>query len=1170
MRPAVLACAALAFNVALAVQMALPVAAASTLFVSETFLGASLVNSGWSSPLGPSGGGPNVVCLTASTATGQTPVPGCSSSYTDPVGSGALRLTAATGSQEGGVVYESIPSSTGIDITFNSYQYGSSSKADGIAFFLAAVNPANPLPVTNIGQPGGDLGYSSSGGLPGMVDGYLGLGLDVYGNYTNNTFEGSGCTSPGAWLTSSLQAEQVTVHGPGNGTVGYCILTSTAATDGGNPVALQGSTTAPTSAASQESERAAAKVPVEVVINPGSSPVTTPSGLTVSAGDYEIAFTPIGSTQQTLSGPMPTTLNGEIPGGLYPASWVNPTTGLPYQFDFGFVGSTGGSTDIHEVNNVVATSNGPTPVLSTALSTSPASVQNGQTLTYTANVTVSASGSAETDPIYVADTFPSGETPTATGLGGTNWSCSITGQTVNCTYAAGTYAPGTALSPLAMPVVIGSPGGTNFTDTYFASSYDSYGSNSTATITVAASPQTVSFTSTAPTGATVGGATYSVFASATSGLTPTIIVDSSSSSICSITGSTVKFTAVGTCTLDANQAGNAAYLPASQVQQSFSVGIGSQTITNTNPATAGSVGGTFTPSATASSGLPVTITVDSSSSAVCYITGGVVYYLAAGTCLLDYNQPGNANYLPASQIQDSITVSAASGTQSDTTTLAVDTNPITYGNEQVETLTATVTRTSGTGRPAGSVTVTQGATTVCVITLTTNVGTTAKSGTCTLNAGVLNASGTPYTLTASYGGNASFKPSSGTGSLTVNPAALQITASSSSMTYGGVVPGVSASYTGFVNGDTAGSLTTAPSCSAAGGSSPAAGTYTTTCSGAVDGNYSITYVNGTLTVGKAALTVRGPNVSIVFGGSVPSLSASYSGFVDGDAVTSLAAQAVCTTSAVVGSPVSGSPYAVVCSGAADPNYNFIYSQGSIVIAKAATSVAVTTTEISVHYGTAIVLSFTGVPPTATGDLSVYQGSALLCTVHLPTMSCSIPGVFDPGNYPVTVTYGGDGNYTGSSSSAAFAVTPAPTVVTLSESSPVISVGSSVTLVANVAPNTGGGTITFYSGGVAIPGCVDVPVNPSTGSATCTTAYPQPGSEVLSAEFSGSTDYQGSSSVSGSSTTLAVVAQGKVPVPSTGIEGSMVLLLEQGLVLIIVGSLFFIAVLQKRRNSQKQG
>src|SRR5437588_85605 len=85
-------------------------------------------------------------------------------------------------------------------------------------------------------------------------------------------------------------------------------------------------------------------------------------------------------------------------------------------------------------------------------------------------------------------------------------------------------------------------------------------------------PQTITFTSTAPSGAIVGGPTYTVTATASSGLPVSLSIDATSTGICTISGSTVSFTAAGACTIDADQAGNAGYQPAPQAQQSFSVG----------------------------------------------------------------------------------------------------------------------------------------------------------------------------------------------------------------------------------------------------------------------------------------------------------------------------------------------------------------------------------------------------------------------------------------------------------------------------------------------------------------------------------------------------------------------------------------------------------------------
>ena len=500
---------------------------AATVFVQEAFNGSTTASGHWTVPAAPSGN-TNIACLTASGATAGTPIPGCQSTALDASGSGALRLTNTGGGEEGGVAYGlSIPTTQGIDATFDTYQYGSNSKADGIALFLAAVNPADPAPVAAIGQPGGSLGYAGSSSTGnGMVDGYLGLGLDVYGNYSNSGFDGSGCSLPSwpGWSGGAV-ADQVTVRGPGNGTLGYCLLNSTLATDDGGAVALQGSTSQTNDAA-----RTAAEVPVEVVINPGSTTITTGSGLSVPAGDYEIAFTPIGGSRQTLAGPLPTTANGGIPSGLYPSTWMDSTTGLPYQLDFGWVGSTGGSTDIHEVNNVTAQSITTTevPAFDASLANSPSSVQPDQDLTYTAGVSLASSGNAESDQITVTDVFPTGETPLSAGLGGTNWTCGISGQTDTCTYALAGYPAGTALDALSLPVEVTAAGGTDVTNSFWVSSDDAVSNSAADTITVEAPPGAAATTTALTTGAnptTTGASTTLTATVSTASGTPTGTID---------------------------------------------------------------------------------------------------------------------------------------------------------------------------------------------------------------------------------------------------------------------------------------------------------------------------------------------------------------------------------------------------------------------------------------------------------------------------------------------------------------------------------------------------------------------------------------------------------------------------------------------------------------------
>lgn len=180
------------------------------------------------------------------------------------------------------------------------------------------------------------------------------------------------------------------------------------------------------------------------------------------------------------------------------------------------------------------------------------------------------------------------------------------------------------------------------------------------TITVNKKPQTITFATPAfsPTLAYVGDVA-TVNATATSGLPVTF--SSGTTSICTVSGNTVTAIAAGTCTIRANQAGNTAWLAATQVSTNATISKKSQTITFAAPAFTLSnpptffVGDTATVSATASSGLGVTFT--SNTSSICTISGTVVTAVTSGTCTINANQAGNGTWNAATQVQSSISIS---------------------------------------------------------------------------------------------------------------------------------------------------------------------------------------------------------------------------------------------------------------------------------------------------------------------------------------------------------------------------------------------------------------------------------------------------------------------------------------------------------------------------------
>src|SRR5207302_1474333 len=113
------------------------------------------------------------------------------------------------------------------------------------------------------------------------------------------------------------------------------------------------------------------------------------------------------------------------------------------------------------------------------------------------------------------------------------------------------------------------------------------------------------------------------------------------------------------------------------------------------------------------------------------------------------------------------------------------------------------------------------------------------------------------------------------GTLTVTAATLTITADNQTKTYGAANPALTVTYAGFLNGDTAASLTTPPSVSTTATTSSAVGTYSIAASGAASTNYTISYVAGTLAVTKAALTITADNQTKTYGVPNAALTVSY-------------------------------------------------------------------------------------------------------------------------------------------------------------------------------------------------------------------------------------------------------------------------------------------------------
>jgi sugar lactone lactonase YvrE len=141
-------------------------------------------------------------------------------------------------------------------------------------------------------------------------------------------------------------------------------------------------------------------------------------------------------------------------------------------------------------------------------------------------------------------------------------------------------------------------------------------------------------------------------------------IDGTSTGTGSISGSTLSITTPGTFVIDANQAGNANYSAAPQVQRSLVVNKAPQAINFTQPTTPV----TYTPGLTialtatgGASGNAVIFTIDSTSTASATVSGSTVTITGAGNLVIDANQAGNTDYSVAPQVQRTVVIDALPG-----------------------------------------------------------------------------------------------------------------------------------------------------------------------------------------------------------------------------------------------------------------------------------------------------------------------------------------------------------------------------------------------------------------------------------------------------------------------------------------------------------------------------
>ena len=123
---------------------------------------------------------------------------------------------------------------------------------------------------------------------------------------------------------------------------------------------------------------------------------------------------------------------------------------------------------------------------------------------------------------------------------------------------------------------------------------------------------------------------------------------------CTLSGTTVTYTAQGSCVITARQAGTGRYADAPPVRRTITVKKRPQAISFFAPPTGALWSSALLSATGGASGNPVVLT--SATPSICHVSGDTVTYTQTGTCVIDASQAGNDTYADAPQVQRTITV----------------------------------------------------------------------------------------------------------------------------------------------------------------------------------------------------------------------------------------------------------------------------------------------------------------------------------------------------------------------------------------------------------------------------------------------------------------------------------------------------------------------------------
>ena len=176
------------------------------------------------------------------------------------------------------------------------------------------------------------------------------------------------------------------------------------------------------------------------------------------------------------------------------------------------------------------------------------------------------------------------------------------------------------------------------------------------------------------------------------------------------------------------------------------------------------------------------------------------------------------------------------------------------------------------------------------------------------------------------------------GTLTVTPASLTIKANDKSRLYYSEEPSYDFTYSGFVNKENEQVLMEQPVIETEATKTSNVGQYIITPKNAIAKNYTISYIPGILTIEKRTLTATAPNTQREYGEDNPTLTLSYSGFVNNENENIFIEMPIAFTSATRTS--NAGKYHIDITEGIISNYEVDYIPGTLTVTKAPLAVKV--------------------------------------------------------------------------------------------------------------------------------------------------------------------------------------------------------------------------------------